>query len=135
MFSTFPQPKRNMHDTESHNREVHITTTTNMPLVVEYPPRTLRMHQVTEAELDSVASLGNSIHLTFLGMSFGAFVALAIVLFSIEIADPLKYASVVGLTWISGIATLYFGARAIIDHRASRAKISEIKRGGLGPKF
>jgi len=96
-------------------------------VTIYYEPRTLRMHQVTEAELDAVASLSNSVHQTFLGMAFGSLIAFAIVLGTVEIRAPLSHATFVGLTWISAVFTLYFGIRAVIDYKASRQKLKELK--------
>lgn len=106
-----------------------ILPSTSMPLTLHYEPRTLRMHTLTETELETVASLSNSVHLTFLGMSFGSLVAFALVLWTIEIKDPTQHAILVGLTWISAVFSLYFGIRAAIDYRASRRKLKEIKAG------
>lgn len=56
----------------AHSPEI-IPAHGGMPLTVQYARRTIRMHTVSETELDTVASLSNSIHLAFVGMSFGAF--------------------------------------------------------------
>jgi hypothetical protein len=87
------------------------------------------MHTLTETELDAVASLSGSVHLAFLGMSFGSFISFAIVLWTIEIRDSLQHATFAGLAWTSAILSLYFGIRAIIDYRTSRRKLREIKAG------
>ena len=87
------------------------------------------MHTLTETELEAVASLSSSVHLAFLGMSFGSFIAFAIVLWTIEIRDPLQHATFAGLAWTSAMLSLYFGVRAAIDYRASRRKLKEIKAG------
>lgn len=91
------------------------------------------MHTVTETELDTVASLSNSVHLCFLGMSVGALSAFAIVLATIDIKDPISHAAFVGLTWISAVLTAYFAVRSLFDYREARAKLQEIKRGDSDP--
>lgn len=85
------------------------------------------MHAVTEAELETIASLGNSVHLTFFGISFGGLIAFSIVLATLTINDPVPHATFVALTALSGFLTAYFGIRAAIDYRASRRKLHEIK--------
>jgi len=99
-----------------------------VPLTVEYARRTLRVHQVTETELLNIASFGNSIHQSFFGLSFGSLVTLASVLVTVKMNDPVTNATFVGLTWISAVFSLYFGARAALDYKASRAKLKEITR-------
>ncbi len=86
------------------------------------------MYTVTDAELDTVASLGNSIHLTFLGISFGTAIAFGIVLATVQVTDPLAHASFVALAWLSAFLTVYFAIRAFVDYRAAQRKLSEIKR-------
>jgi len=87
------------------------------------------MHTVTEVELDTVAGLGSSVHFGFLGITFGTCVAFGITLATVTILDPKTAAIFSGLTWLSGILSLYFGARSWSDYRASRAKLADIKRG------
>jgi hypothetical protein len=87
------------------------------------------MHTVTEVELDTVASLSNSVHLGLLGISAGALIAFAITLLTVDITDPTVKAIMASLTWVSAIFSLYFGARATLDYRAAQQKLREIKRG------
>jgi len=42
-----------------------------LPVTVQYTARTVMVHTVTSTELDTVASLSNSVHLTFFGVCFG----------------------------------------------------------------
>ncbi len=86
------------------------------------------MHTVTGQELDAVASLSNSVHLTFFGLCFGATISLSIVISTVSIPDPKTYAAFMALTAVSVILSSYFGIRALIDYRASRRKLKEIKR-------
>jgi hypothetical protein len=39
-----------------------------LPVTVQYTARTVMVHTVTSTELDTVASLSNSVHLTFFGV-------------------------------------------------------------------
>jgi hypothetical protein len=101
----------------------------SMPgVTVEYTPRRLTVRSVTDAELDTVASLSNSVHLAFVGMSFGALLAFSIVLFTVDITDVRIHSAFASLAWLSGVLTLYFGIRAAIDYRAAQVKLREIKR-------
>lgn len=105
--------------------EIRISPIT--PVTVEFAPRTLRMHLVAESELDTIASLSNSIHIGFAGASVGSLIAFGIVLATVQLTDPLLHASFVGLTWISGVFTIYFGVRAYLDYRASKEKLNQLK--------
>lgn len=105
--------------------EIRISPVT--PITVEYAPRTLRMHIVAESELDAIASLSNSIHIGFVGASIGSLIAFGIVLATVQLTDPLLHATFVGLTWISGVFTVYFGVRAYLDYRASKEKLNQLK--------
>jgi hypothetical protein len=101
------------------------------PLTIQYAPRSLTMHSVTGPELDTVASLSNSIHLAFFGICIGALISLAIVLSLTPIADPKLYASYVALTAVSAGGSIYFGIRALLDYRAAQRKLNEIKSQGV----
>jgi hypothetical protein len=100
-----------------------------MPLTVHYAKRTLKMHQVTDVELDTVAALGNSIHLALLGIGAGTFITCVVTLMTVTITDDRTAAVFAGLTWVSGVSTLYFSARAARDYLAARRKLKEIKGG------
>jgi hypothetical protein len=107
------------------------TDSTSGPLTVHYTRRTLKMHTISEVELDTVAALGNSIHLALLGIGAGTFITCVITLLTVSISDPRTAAIFVGLTWISGVASLYFGARSASDYLAARRKLKEIKEGKI----
>ena len=87
------------------------------------------MHMVSETELDTVATMGASVHLGFFGMGFGALIAFGIALLTIEIPDPRTYAAFVAMFAVSVVASLYFGTRGVLDYRAARRKLREIKWG------
>jgi asparagine N-glycosylation enzyme membrane subunit Stt3 len=100
-----------------------------IPLTVQYAPRSVTMHTLTGAELDMVASLGNSVHLTFFGLCTGAAIAFGVVLSTSTITDPLNHAEFVALLAVSSALSLYFGIRALVDYKAARRKLKEIKAG------
>ena len=87
------------------------------------------MHTVSSTELDTVASLSNSVHLTFFGLSLGAVVTFGIVLTTSTITDAVTHAGYVALLAVSAVGTLYFGIRALIDHKEAKRKLKEIKAG------
>lgn len=106
-----------------------IMSPASMPLTVEIVPRRLIMHPVTGADLDAIASLGNSIHLTFFGWCGGATVAFVIVLTTVTIADPKIYAGFVGALVASSIGAIYFGIRGVSDYLTAKKTLNEIKSG------
>jgi hypothetical protein len=87
------------------------------------------VHSVTETELDAVASLNNSVHLTFFGVCCGGLTAFGIALATLSIADPKSYAAFIALFAVSAVGTFYFGVRGLIDYKESRRKLREIKAG------
>jgi hypothetical protein len=99
------------------------------PLTVQYASRTVMVHQLTNNELETVASISNSVHLTFFGLCTGGVISFGIVLAGSAIAEPKQIASYVALFAVSSIGSLYFGIRAVIDYRRAKDKLREIKRG------
>jgi len=97
------------------------------PLTVQYATRKVMVHTLTSAELDGVASLGNSLNLTFFGLCAGALIAFGIVLSTGSPANPITHATYVALTSVSAMGTLYFGIKAIIDYRESSRKLKALK--------
>jgi hypothetical protein len=87
------------------------------------------VHQLTGTELDTVASISNSVHLAFFGLCAGGVISFGIVLASGAVTDPSQHASYVALFAISVIGALYFGVRAKIDYKKSKDKLREIKQG------
>lgn len=87
------------------------------------------MHSVTTGELDMVASLSNSVHLAFFGLSAGAVITLGVTLVTVPMATPIMAAGFISATIVSSISTLFFGVMARISHKDARRKIEDIKRG------
>ena len=110
---------------------MEIIAADTMPVTIRFSRRVLRMHQVAETELGSLVSMGNSLNRTFFGITVGALIGFGTAVLTVDIADPVRHATFVGLAWASGIFALYFGIRAILDHRALRAKLREIKSGNI----
>lgn len=99
------------------------------PITVEYVSRSMRMIPVSSDELDTVASLSNSINLAFFCLCVGAAIAFGIVLTTTSVPDPKVYASYVALLGASLIGTAFFGTKALSDFRAAKKKLGEMKRG------
>jgi hypothetical protein len=99
------------------------------PLTVRYEPRTMTMHSVSGTELDTLSSLGNSIHLTFFGVCVGAGIAFVSILLSVPDLGPRPHATFTFLAAGAGLFAFYFGARAVADYRASKRKLKELKSG------
>jgi hypothetical protein len=116
-----PQPS-------SSGQQIEISSSP-IPLTVHYAPRTVMMHSLTETELDGVASIHNSVHLTFFGVCVGGLMAFGIALATLSIADPKTYAAFVALFAICILGSSYFGVRGVIDYREARRRLREIKAG------
>jgi hypothetical protein len=104
-----------------------ILPNSQVPFTISYAPRELTMRTISDAELDALATGGASIHLGFLGMTFGSFVSFAVVIGTVDLKSPIQHMTFVGLTWISAILMLYFAAMAYRDFKAARTKVAEIK--------
>jgi len=100
-----------------------------VPLTVQYAPRSLTVHTVSGTELDTVASLSNSVNLAFFTLCVGLAAAFGIVLSQGGVTDIVKHAEYVGLFAISSVGSLYFGVRAIIDYKVAKRKLQDIKCG------
>src|SRR6266851_140418 len=86
------------------------STSSTQSCTVEYVPRHLRMHTVSENELDAIASGGSSLNLTFFGICFGAAISFAIVLYNggIDVNHRSTYDM---LLFSASILSAYFGFR------------------------
>lgn len=97
------------------------------PVTVKYVPREVRMLSISEHELDNLASWDTSLYVAFLGLSFGAFVALIITIYTVSITDPIRHASFVSMMWVSATATIFLLIRVILSVRSTRKKLREMK--------
>ena len=92
---------------------------------VRVRPRTLDVYYLTTAELQELASLGVSLHLTFSGVSLGAAVAFAIALLTATL-DTRTNAAFVALFAVSLLGVAYFSVRAILDWRARERVVKSV---------
>jgi hypothetical protein len=95
-------------------------------LTIDYAPRRLRMVTLSETELETIASPSASIHFGFFGVAFGAVVSLLITVSTVDIASPKMFAAFIAGTVLSGLATLYFGVRAILDYSANDKRVKRL---------
>jgi hypothetical protein len=99
------------------------------PLTMEMVPRHLKMHSLSEHELDAIASGSSSIHLSFFGVCVGAFISFMIVIYSGGVTDPSKRSMYGMLAFSTAIMATYFGIRGIADNLKSKALVRELKAG------
>lgn len=97
------------------------------PVTLTYAKRDVTMYTVSGSELDTVASLGNSIELTFWGVATGAFISLLIVVTTGAFTSPVAFGGYVAATIVSGVGMLFFGARACLSFQGAKKKLREIK--------
>jgi hypothetical protein len=100
-----------------------------VPLTVEYAPRRVTMHHVSGDELDTIASLSNSLNLAFFCLCFGAVITFIVVLTTANVTDPRIFAAYVAALIVCSLLALYFGIRGIFDYVAAKKKLNGIKNG------
>jgi hypothetical protein len=109
------------------------------PQAPEFPirlvsrPRTLHIFGVSEQERDSLSEPSGSLHLTLFGAAVGAFLTLLVTVATLDMGDR-AFATFIALTVVSGVFSLYFGARGVIDHRRARKLVARLKAGPGWPE-
>lgn len=90
------------------------------------------MRYVSDQELDTLGSASNdlSLHLGFFGGSLGIAVTSLATLTTVEIASPRVYAAYCAVFVVTGIASIYFFIRALLEYRESRRQLREIREEG-----
>jgi hypothetical protein len=106
------------------------STSSTQGCTVEHVPRHLRMHSVSETELDAIASGDSSVNLTFFGVCFGAAISFGIGLYSGGINQS-QIATYKGLFFASGVLTVFFGVQAARKYRDFKKKIKDLKSSNL----
>ena len=104
------------------------STNSTQSCTIEMVPRHLRMHTVSEAELDAIAVGGSSVNLTFFGVCFGALISFAIGLYSGGI-DPSQKSMYAALVFASAILSAFFGIRGGRDYFSSQSELKKLKQG------
>jgi hypothetical protein len=95
---------------------------------VRYAAREVTVHQITDSELDSVASLSNSVHLALFGLCAGGLITLVITLLTVPIAQSMAFAALVASSIATFVGTIYFGINARIAYKEAERKVKEIKQ-------
>jgi len=101
------------------------------PVTIVYTKREVALLTVTASELDTVASLSNSVHLALFGISGGAFLALVITLITVPMVNPIVAASFIAATIVSFFASIFFGVMARVSYKEAQRKLTEIKCGSI----
>jgi hypothetical protein len=105
-----------------------VTVEAPQPLTyVVQVPAEIVMYNISEPELDAIASGSKSIHLAFFGFSLGALIAFAITMCTIHL-EVLLLAIFTALLATSIIATAYFGIKTVADLRANNRRLNQIKQ-------
>jgi hypothetical protein len=95
---------------------------------VRYARREVTVHQVTDSELDSVASLSNSVHLAMFGLCAGGLITLIVTLLTISIVQSMAFAALVASAIATFVGSIYFGINARISYKEAERKLKEIKQ-------
>ncbi len=101
----------------------------NPPVDWSYVPRKFFVHQIPDAELDSIAASGSSLHLTLFGICLGGFVSLLITVSTAPGLTTAAFCAYVSATIISGLGSLFFGWKGIAASLASSKKLAELRKG------
>lgn len=112
------------------NKEQKGIVTVEAPQPLTYivqVPAEIVMYNISEPELDAIASGSKSIHLTFFGFSLGALIAFAIVRCTVHL-EVLLFATFTALLAGSIVATMYFGIKTVADIRANNRRLNQIKQ-------
>jgi hypothetical protein len=96
--------------------------------------RSIVVHQVTDSELESVASGTASIHMAFLGFTLGAFVALFTTIYTVDISNPNYHAAFIALTWLSALLTIYFAVRSFLSSHQMHKLLMRLKNQVATPR-
>ncbi|MBI4292518.1 MAG: hypothetical protein HY661_13660 [Betaproteobacteria bacterium] len=87
------------------------------------------MYSVTDPELNSLreSGLSASVDLSLFALCGGILVTLIVTLSTVDITQAKTFAAYVAAAIVSGIFTVWFGARACIAWKNAKAKLAEIK--------
>ena len=87
------------------------------------------MYSVTANELDSLQDSGLSatVDLALFTLCFGILATLLVTVSTVDISDAKMHAAFVACLLVSGLASVYFGARAGLAWKSARGKLKELK--------
>lgn len=105
-----------------------VTTEAPRPItVVTQVPAEIVMYNISEPDLDAIASGSISIHLVFFGISLGALIAFLIAICTVHLEMP-WFATFRALLAVSVLFTAYFGIKARHDVTANNRRLNQIKQ-------
>jgi len=99
---------------------------------VRLAKRQVTLHTVTSGELDAMASLGNSVHLTLFGICVGGFIAFGTTTLTVSLSSSLLVAGFASATIVSALGGIFFGVMARISYKRAQQTLMEVKRGTRG---
>ncbi|MGA7410695.1 MAG: hypothetical protein WBW33_09430 [Bryobacteraceae bacterium] len=102
-------------------------------LTMQIMPSIIKVYCITEEQLETIASLSlsNSIHLSFLGMSFGALVTLLVALETVSTLSDINRAMFIVATLTAMFLVALCGVLFAFGFRRSKASIERIKARGF----
>lgn len=95
-------------------------------VTMTFMPREVRMHYVSETELDDLKSGWASPSLALFGVTFGAAVTAVVTILTVEMSAQL-FAGFVGAAIATTCLTVLFGVQAVREYRALTRRVNEIK--------
>lgn len=99
-------------------------------LTVRVHPRKVTMYQVTEDEIDSIATSSRyqTLDVSMFTLFAGALITLVITLLTVDMPDGKPYSAIVAATLACAAGALFFGIRAALALRAGTRAIERLKR-------
>src|SRR5665213_823 len=102
-------------------------------LIIDVVPRRMRVHQISEGEIENIANSGNSLNQLFFGCSIGASLSLLTTVITVPISSPYTHATFILMTWFTAGATIFFGARTFVDSRRVTTMMKSYREKPVGP--
>jgi uncharacterized membrane protein YdcZ (DUF606 family) len=99
------------------------------PVEFSVVSRRIIIYQINDAELETIAASGSSLHLTLFGVCCGALISLLVTVTTVSLPNPATFAAYISATIIMALATLFFGWRGLEAYLAGRKKLAEIRQG------
>lgn len=105
------------------------TETPDSRVTIDYKPRRVTMHYVSDQELETIGNASNdfSLYLAFFGASISLAGASAITLSTVELTDPRTYFGYCAALVVSAPATVFFLIKALLGWKKARQHIRAIQ--------
>jgi hypothetical protein len=85
--------------------------------------RDMRMHLMSEEDIEGLLNSGDSLYLTFLGLSGGCLITVLATLFTVKFDNPWTHATFFMGLWLSGFTTVFFAVKVGKDRKEIRRKM------------